>query len=165
MPVVVKTDVQGSLEALVASARKLSTDEVAVRVIHGAVGAINESDVTFAKASGAVIIGFNVRANAQARELANRDGVDIRYYSIIYEVLEDLRSWLTGKLSPTIKQTMLGTAQILEVFNISKIGKIAGCRVLEGVIRSGARVRLLRDSIVIHEGKLAALKQIGRAHV
>ena len=159
VPVVIKTDVQGSLEALVGSARKLSTNEVAVRVIHGAVGAINESDVTFAKASGAVILGFNVRANAQARELSLRDGVDIRYYSIIYEVLEDLRAWLTGKLAPTIKQTMLGTAQILEVFNVSKVGKIAGCRVLEGVMRSGARVRLLRDSIVVHEGKLSALKR------
>ena len=159
VPVVVKTDVQGSLEALVASARKLSTSEVAVRVIHGAVGAINESDVTFAKASGAVILGFNVRANSQARELAARDGVDIRYYSIIYEVLEDLRSWLTGKLSPTIKQTLLGNAQILEVFNVSKVGKVAGCRVLDGVIRSGAKVRLLRDNVVIHEGKLSQLKR------
>ncbi len=159
VPVVVKTDVQGSLEALIGAARKLSTDEVAVRVIHGGVGAINESDVQFAKASGALVIGFNVRANAQARDLSTREGVEIRYYSIIYDVTDDLRTLLTGKLAPTIKQTLLGNATILEVFNISKVGKIAGCRVTEGVMRRGAPVRLLRDNVVIHEGKLSQLKR------
>ena len=159
VPVVVKADVQGSLEALIGSARKLSTEEVAVRVIHGAVGGINESDITFAKASGALVIGFNVRANTQARDLAQREGVEIRYYSIIYDVVDDLRTLLTGMLAPTIKQTMLGNAQILEVFNISKVGKIAGCRVTDGVMRRGAPVRLLRDNVVIHEGKLSQLKR------
>ncbi|MBM3506558.1 MAG: translation initiation factor IF-2 [Alphaproteobacteria bacterium] len=159
VPVVVKTDVQGSLEALIGAARKLSTEEVAVRVIHGGVGAINESDVQFAKASGALIIGFNVRANTQARDLANRDGVEIRYYSIIYDVVDDLRTLLTGKLAPTIKQNFIGNAQILEVFNITKVGKIAGCKVTEGVMRRGAPVRLLRDNVVIHEGKLSQLKR------
>jgi translation initiation factor IF-2 len=159
VPVVVKTDVQGSLEALLNSARKLSTEEVAVRVIHGGVGAINESDVQFAKASRALIIGFNVRANTQARDLSTREGVEIRYYSIIYDVVDDLRTLLTGKLAPTIKQTLLGNAQILEVFNISKVGKIAGCSVTEGIMRRGAPVRLLRDNVVIHEGKLSQLKR------
>ncbi len=159
VPVVIKTDVQGSLEALIGSARKLSTDEVAVRVIHGQVGAISESDIQFAKASGALVIGFNVRANAQARELAGREGVEIRYYSIIYDVTDDLRTLLTGKLAPTIKQTLLGNATILEVFNITKVGKIAGCRVTEGFMRRGAPVRLLRDNVVIHEGKLSQLKR------
>ena len=159
LPVVVKTDVQGSLEAIVGAARKISTNEVAVRVVLGSVGRINESDVALAKTAGGFVLGFNVRANAQARELAARDKVDIRYYSIIYDLIEDLKGMLTGMLAPTIRQKLLGNAQVLEVFNVSKVGKIAGCRVLEGVIRRGAKVRLLRDDVVIHEGTLSQLKR------
>lgn len=157
--VLIKADVQGSLEAITGMANKLSTDEVKVRIVLGAVGGINESDVSLASASGAVIIGFNVRANAQARELAKRDGVDVRYYSVIYEIIEEFTGVLTGMLAPTIREKMLGNAEILEVFNVSKMGKIAGCRVTEGIMRRGAKVRLLRDDVVIHEGDLATLKR------
>ena len=157
--VVVKADVQGSLEAITGVANKLSTDEVKVRMVHGGVGGINESDVSLANAAGAVIIGFNVRANTQARDLARREGVDIRYYSVIYEIIEDFTGVLTGMLAPAIRQTTLGNAEILEVFNVSKVGKIAGCRVTEGLVRRGAKVLLLRDSVVIHEGELATLKR------
>lgn len=157
--VLIKADVQGSLEAIIGSASKLSTDEVKVRVVLGAVGGINESDVSLANASGAVIIGFNVRANAQARDLAKRDGVDVRYFSVIYEIIELFTGVLTGMLAPTIREKMLGNAEILEVFDVSKMGKIAGCRVTEGIMRRGAKVRLLRDDVVIHEGDLATLKR------
>jgi translation initiation factor IF-2 len=159
LPVVVKSDVQGSLEAIVGSLEKLSTDEVAVRVLHSAVGGINESDVILAKASGAVIIGFNVRANPQARDLARRDSVEIRYYSIIYDLIEDMRGALSGLLAPTIRERFLGNASIREVFNITKVGKVAGCMVTEGAVRRGAKVRLLRDNVVIHEGTLRTLKR------
>ncbi|MGE0714024.1 MAG: translation initiation factor IF-2 [Alphaproteobacteria bacterium] len=159
LAIVVKSDVQGSLEAIVASLAKLRTDEVAVRVLHGAVGGINESDVTLAKASNGLIIGFNVRANPQAREMARRDGVEIRYYSIIYDVVDDVKAALQGMLSPTLREQFLGNAEILNVFNISKIGKVAGCRVTEGVVKRGAKVRLLRDNVVIHEGSLKTLKR------
>ena len=152
-------DVQGSLEAIVGSLEKLSTDEVAVRVLHSAVGGINESDVILAKATGAVIIGFNVRANPQARELARRDGVEIRYYSIIYDLIDDVRSALSGMLAPTLRERFLGNASIREVFNITRVGKVAGCMVTEGVVRRGAKVRLLRDNVVIHEGALKTLKR------
>ena len=158
-PVVVKGDVQGSVEAILGAGKKLSTDEVQVRVTHSGVGAINESDVHLARASGAVIVGFNVRANVQARELANREKVDVRYYSVIYDVIEDFKGVLTGLLAPTIREKELGTAEVLEVFNVTKAGKIAGCRLNDGVMRKGARVRLLRDSVVIHEGSLATLKR------
>ncbi|MBT4711688.1 MAG: translation initiation factor IF-2, partial [Alphaproteobacteria bacterium] len=157
--VLIKADVQGSLEAIMGAAAKLSNDEVKVRIVHGAVGGINESDVSLAGAAGAVIFGFNTRANAQARQLAKRDGVDIRYYSVIYEIIEDFTGVLTGMLAPTIRETMLGNAEILEVFNVSKVGKIAGCRVTDGLMRRGAKVRLLRDDVVIHEGDLATLKR------
>ena len=157
--VLIKADVQGSLEAIIGAANKLSNDEVKVRVVHGAVGGINESDVSLAGAGGAVIFGFNVRANAQARQLAKRDGIDIRYYSVIYEIIEDFSGVLTGMLAPTIRETMLGNAKILEVFNVSKVGKIAGCQVTDGLMRRGAKVRLLRDDVVIHEGDLATLKR------
>jgi translation initiation factor IF-2 len=156
---VVKSDVQGSLEAIVGSLEKLSTDEVSVRVLHSAVGGINESDVILAKATGAVIIGFNVRANPQARDLAQRDGVEIRYYSIIYDVIDDMRNALSGMLSPTLRERFLGNAAIREVFNITRAGKVAGCMVTEGVVRRGAKVRLLRDNVVIHEGSLKTLKR------
>ena len=159
LPVVVKSDVQGSLEAIVGSLEKLSTNEVSVRVLHSAVGGINESDVILAKASNALIIGFNVRANPQARDLARRDGVEIRYYSIIYELIEDMRNALSGLLAPTLRERFLGNASVREVFTITKVGKVAGCLVTEGTVRRGARVRLLRDNVVIHEGTLKTLKR------
>ena len=159
LAVVVKTDVQGSVEALTGALNKLGTDLVKVNVIHGAVGPISEADVTLAKASGAVIIGFNVRANAQARETAKRDGIDIRYYSIIYDVADDMKLLLTGMLSPTFKENFIGYANIREVFNVTKVGKVAGCMVTEGIIKRGCKVRLLRDNVVIHEGDLSQLKR------
>jgi translation initiation factor IF-2 len=159
LAVVVKSDVQGSLEAITASLEKLGTDEVVTRVLHAAVGGISESDVILAKASNAVIIGFNVRANPQARELARRDGVEIRYYSIIYNVIDDMKAAMSGLLSPTKRERFLGNAAIREVFTITKVGKVAGCMVTEGVVRRGAKVRLLRDNIVIHEGTLKTLKR------
>jgi translation initiation factor IF-2 len=159
LSVVVKSDVHGSLEAIIAGLARLSTDEVQVRVLHSGVGAITESDVTLAIASKAVIIGFNVRANAQARELARREGVEIRYHSIIYELLDEAKAGLSGLLSPTSRETILGHAEVREVFSITKVGKIAGCRVIDGLIRRGARLRLLRDDIVIHEGPLGSLKR------
>jgi translation initiation factor IF-2 len=159
LPVVVKSDVQGSLEAIVGSLEKISTSEVSMRVLHSAVGGINESDVILAKASNAVIIGFNVRANPQARELARRDGVEIRYYSIIYDLIDDMRKALSGLLAPTLRERLLGNASIREVFNITRVGKVAGCMVTEGTVRRGAKVRLLRDNVVIHEGSLKTLKR------
>ncbi len=158
-PVVIKTDVQGSLEAITTSLQKLSGTEVAPRILHGGVGGINESDVTLARASGGIIVGFNVRANPQARDLAKRDGVDIRYYSIIYDVLDDVKSMLSGLLAPTLREKYLGNAEIRNVFNITGIGKVAGCYVTEGVVKRGAKVRLLRDNVVIHEGTLKTLKR------
>ena len=157
--VVVKADVQGSVEALTGTLSKLATDAIKVNVIHGAVGAINESDVTLAKTYGAVLIGFNVRANAQAREVAKRDAIDIRYYSIIYAVSDDMKQVLTGMLAPTFKENFIGYAEIREVFNITKTGKVAGCMVTQGVIKRGCKVRLLRDNVVIHEGDLSQLKR------
>ncbi|HET6161267.1 MAG TPA: translation initiation factor IF-2 [Dongiaceae bacterium] len=159
LPVVIKGDVQGSVEAIVASLNQLSTDEVKVRVLHAAVGGINESDVTLARASAGMIIGFNVRANPQARELAKRDHIDIRYYSIIYNVVDDAKAALTGMLAPSLREKFLGNAEIREVFNITKFGKVAGCMVVEGTVKRGAKVRLLRDSVVIHEGTLKTLKR------
>jgi translation initiation factor IF-2 len=159
LPVVIKSDVHGSMEAIVAGLERLGTDEVSVRVLHAGVGAITESDITLALASKAWVLGFNVRANAQARELAKRDGVEIRYHSIIYELLDEAKAALSGMLTPTARETTLGHAEIREVFTISKVGKIAGCRVIDGLIRRGARVRLLRDDIVIHEGALGSLKR------
>jgi len=159
LPLVIKTDVQGSAEALEGSLVKLGSDEVGVQILFGGVGGITESDVILAHASGAAIIGFNVRANAQARERARRDGVDIRYYNIIYNVIDDVRAALSGMLAPETRERFLGNAEILEVFNISKVGKVAGCRVTEGVVRRGAKVRLIRDDVVIHEGDLATLKR------
>jgi translation initiation factor IF-2 len=159
LPAVVKSDVQGSLEAIVGSLEKLSTNEVSIHVLHSAVGGINESDVILAKASDAVIIGFNVRANPQARDLARRDGVEIRYYSIIYDLIEDMRGALSGLLAPTLRERFLGNASIRDVFNITRVGKVAGCMVTEGSVRRGAKVRLLRDNVVIHEGTLKTLKR------
>ena len=158
LPVLIKTDVHGSLEAIRTSLERISNDTVAVRILHGAVGGISESDVTLAVASKAIIVGFNVRANPQARELARTSGVDIRYYSIIYNVIDDIKAALTGLLSPDLKEEFLGNAEIKEVFNISKVGKVAGCIVTEGSIKRGAQVRLLRDNVVVHEGSLKTLK-------
>jgi translation initiation factor IF-2 len=158
-PLVVKADVQGSLEAINGALDKLATDEVAARVLHGGVGGISESDVTLAEASGVPIIAFNVRANKEAREAAERAGVEIRYYNIIYDLVDDVKKAMSGLLAPTLRETMLGNAQILEVFNISKVGKIAGCRVTDGTVERGASVRLIRDNVVIHEGKLSQLKR------
>ena len=129
-----------------------------MQVLHGGVGGITESDVILAHASGAAIIGFNVRANAQARERSKRDGVDIRYYNIIYNVLDDVKAALSGMLAPETRERFLGNAEILEVFNISKVGKVAGCRVTDGSVKRGAKVRLIRDDVVIHEGDLSTLE-------
>jgi len=159
LPVVVKADVQGSVEAIVSAIQRLSTDEVSVNVLHGGVGGINESDIALAAASQALIIGFNVRANPQARELARRDGLEIRYYSIIYDVVDDVRKMLTGLLAPTVQEKVLGHAEIREVFTISKVGKVAGCMVTDGVVRRGARARLLRDDVVVHHGRLGSLRR------
>ncbi len=159
LPIVVKADAQGSVEAITGSLDKLSTGEVAVRTLHSGVGGINESDVILAKATGAVIIGFNVRANPAARDLARRDGVEIRYYAIIYDVIDDMRAALSGMLAPTLRERFLGNASIREVFNITRVGKVAGCMVTEGVVRRGAKVRLLRDNVVIYEGSLKTLKR------
>ncbi|WP_159712438.1 translation initiation factor IF-2 [Geminicoccus flavidas] len=159
LPVVIKTDVHGSLEAVQAGLQKLGTEEVSVRILHGGVGAITESDVTLAAASSGVILGFNVRANAPARELAKRDGVEIRYYSIIYELLDEMKALLSGLLAPEAKEVTLGHAEIREIFVVQRIGKIAGCRVTDGLIKRTSRVRLLRDDVVIHEGALGSLKR------
>jgi translation initiation factor IF-2 len=156
---VVKADVQGSLEAIIGSLDKLATDEVAARVLHAGVGGITESDVTLAQASGVPIIGFNVRAHKEAREAAEAAGIEIRYYNIIYDLVDDVKKAMSGLLTPERRETMLGNAQILEVFNISKVGKIAGCRVTDGTVERGANVRLIRDNVVIHEGKLSQLKR------
>ncbi|MPY68840.1 MAG: translation initiation factor IF-2 [Alphaproteobacteria bacterium] len=159
LPLIIKTDTHGSAEAIVTSLEKMATDEVKVRVLHSGVGGINESDVTLAQATNALVFGFNVRANVQARDLAKRDNVEIRYYSIIYNLTDDVRDLLSGMLAPEARETFLGNAEILEVFNVTKAGKVAGCKVTEGIVRRGASVRLLRDNVVIHEGKLATLKR------
>jgi translation initiation factor IF-2 len=159
LPLVIKADVQGSAEAIQGALAKLGTDEVGAQVLQSGVGGITESDVILAHASGAAIIGFNVRANAQARERAKRDGVEVRYYNIIYNVVDDVKAALSGMLAPEMREKFLGNAEVLEVFAISKIGKVAGCRVTEGVVRRGARVRLIRDNVVIHEGELSTLKR------
>jgi translation initiation factor IF-2 len=156
---VVKADVQGSAEAIGVVVGKLGNEEVRVRVLYSGVGQITESDVQLARASDALVIGFNVRANAQARELAHRDGVDIRYFSIIYEVADDIEKLVKGKLAPVHREKFLGYAEIRQVFNITKTGKVAGCYVTEGLVKRGAGVRLLRDNVVIHQGELSQLKR------
>lgn len=159
LPILLKADVQGSLEAIKASLEKLSTREVAVKLIHSGVGGIHESDIILAKASQAFVIGFNVRANPQARDLAHKEKIEIRYYSIIYNVLDDIKKALEGLLSPDIRENFLGYAEIREIFNVSKTGPVAGCVVTEGLVKRGAKVRLLRDDIVIHEGVLKTLRR------
>jgi translation initiation factor IF-2 len=159
LAVLVKADVQGSAEAITQSIEKLGNEEVKARVIHSGAGGVSESDVLLARTSGAPIIAFNVRANKQARDLAEQEGVEIRYYSVIYDVLDDLKGALEGMLAPEKRETFIGYAEILQVFNISKLGKVAGCRVTEGVVKRGCGVRLLRDDTVIHEGELSTLKR------
>jgi translation initiation factor IF-2 len=158
-PLVVKADVQGSLEAIIGALEKLGTEEVAARVLHAGVGGISESDVTLAEASGVPIIAFNVRANKEARESAERAGIEIRYYNIIYDLVDDVKKAMSGLLEPTLRETMLGNAQILEVFKVSKVGNVAGCKVTDGTVERGANVRLIRDNVVVHEGKLSQLKR------
>jgi translation initiation factor IF-2 len=155
----VKGDVQGSVEAIVAALDKLGTDEVRARIIHAGVGGITESDISLAATSGAVVLGFNVRANAQAREAAEREGVEIRYYAVIYDLVDEVKQAMSGLLAPTTRETFLGNAEVLEVFTISKVGKVAGCRVTEGKVERGAHVRLIRDNVVVHEGRLSTLKR------
>jgi translation initiation factor IF-2 len=158
-PLIVKADVQGSLEAILGSLEKLGTEEVAARILHAGVGGISESDVTLAEGFNAAIIGFNVRAHKEAAAAAKRNGIEIRYYNIIYDLVDDVKKAMSGLLAPTLRETMLGNALILEVFNISKVGKVAGCRVTDGTVERGANVRLIRDNVVVHEGKLSTLKR------
>ena len=159
LPVVIKTDVHGSLEAIRVALEKLGTDQVQVRILSSGVGALSESDISLATASNAIVIGFNVRAIPQARDLAKRDGVEIRYHSIIYELIDEVKAAMGGLLSPDTQEDFIGYAEIRQVFGVSKIGKVAGCMVTEGVIKRGCKVRLLRDNVVIHEGSLKTLKR------
>jgi translation initiation factor IF-2 len=158
-PLVIKADVQGSAEAIAGALDSLGTEEVAARILLAGVGGISETDVALAAASEAVIIGFNVRANRQALEAADREGVEIRYYNVIYDLVDDVKQAMSGLLAPSIRETTLGNAEVLEVFAISKVGKVAGCRVTDGTVQRGARVRLIRDDVVLHEGKLSTLKR------
>jgi translation initiation factor IF-2 len=158
-PLLVKGDVQGSVEAIAGALEKVGNEEVAARIIHSGAGGINESDITLAEASGAVVIGFNVRANKEAREAAERAGVEIRYYNIIYDLVDDVKKAMSGLLAPTLREERLGEARILQVFAVSKVGKVAGCLVQDGRVERGANVRLIRDNVVIHEGKLSTLKR------
>ncbi|MCZ8184079.1 MAG: translation initiation factor IF-2 [Beijerinckiaceae bacterium] len=158
-PLVIKGDVQGSVEAIAASVEKLGNDEVRARILHTGVGGITESDITLANATGAVVLAFNVRAHKEARESAERSGVEIRYYNIIYDLVDDVKAAMSGMLAPTLRETMLGNAEIKQVFNITKVGNIAGCIVTDGKVERGAKVRLIRDSVVVHEGTLKTLKR------
>ncbi len=158
-PLIIKGDVQGSVEAIIASLDKLATNEVSAQILLSGVGGITESDVTLAQASKAIIIGFNVRANKQAREAAEREAIEIRYYNIIYNLIDDVKKAMSGMLAPERRETFIGYAEILEVFNITKVGKVAGCRITEGIVERGSGVRLLRDDVVIHEGELSTLKR------
>ncbi|HQD64042.1 MAG TPA: EF-Tu/IF-2/RF-3 family GTPase, partial [Casimicrobium huifangae] len=157
--IVIKCDVQGSLEAISAGLTKLKNDEVSVRILHGGVGAITESDINLAVASKAIVIGFNVRADAAARKLSEGEGVQIRYYDIIYEAVDDVKNALSGMLAPEQKESTLGLVEIRQVFRISKVGAVAGCYVLEGIVKRGSLVRLLRDNVVVWSGELDSLKR------
>ena len=158
-PILIKADVQGSAEAIVQALDKLGTDEVSARTVHYAVGGISESDVQLATASNAVVVGFNVRANQQARDAAEKSGIEIRYYNIIYDLVDDVKAAMSGMLAPELRETFLGNAEILEIFAVSKVGKVAGCRVTDGTVQRGAKVRLIRDDVVVHEGTLSTLKR------
>ena len=156
---IIKGDVQGSIEAIIGALDKLGTDEVGANIVHSGVGGINESDLTLASASNAIVVGFNVRANTQAKELASAEGIEIRYYSVIYDLVDDVKAAMSGLLAPERREHFIGNAEILEIFNITKVGKIAGCRVTDGKMERGAGVRLIRDNVVIHEGELSTLKR------
>lgn len=156
---IVKGDVQGSVEAISQAAEKLGNEEIRARVVHAGVGGITESDVTLATTANSIVVGFNVRANAQARRAAETQGVEIRYYNIIYDLVDDLRDAMAGLLSPDLRENMLGNAEVLEVFSVGKTAKAAGCRVTDGIVRRGAQVRLIRDNVVIHEGELSSLRR------
>jgi translation initiation factor IF-2 len=160
LPIIIKADVQGSQEALGSSLLKLSTDEVKVQIVHSAVGGISESDVNLAIASKAVIIGFNTRADAGARKLAENNGVDLRYYNIIYDAVDEVKAAMTGMLAPEQREEVIGSAEIRQVFKVSKIGSIAGCMVTSGIVRRGARLRLLRENVVVFTGELDSLKRM-----
>jgi translation initiation factor IF-2 len=159
LPIVVKADVQGSTEAIIQAMEKIGNEEVRVRVLHSGVGAITETDIGLAEASGAPVIGFNVRANAPARNSANQKGVEIRYYSVIYDLVDDVKAAASGLLSAEVRENFIGYAEIREVFKVSGVGKVAGCLVTEGIARRSAGVRLLRDDVVVHEGTLKTLKR------
>jgi translation initiation factor IF-2 len=159
LPLIIKTDVQGSQEALVGSLQKLSTSEVRVQIVHAAVGGISESDVNLATASKAVIIGFNARADAQARKLAEANGVDIRYYNIIYDAIEEVKAAMSGMLSPEKREHVIGQVEIRQVIHVSKVGAIAGCLVTDGVVKRTSSVRLLRNNIVVWTGEIDSLKR------
>jgi translation initiation factor IF-2 len=160
LALIVKADVQGSQEALSQSLQKLSTDEVKVQIVHAAVGGISESDINLAIASKAVIVGFNVRADAGARKLAENNAVDIRYYNIIYDAVDEVKAAMTGMLAPEQKEELIGTAEIRQVFVASKIGTVAGSMVTAGVVRRGARFRLLRDNVVIYTGEVESVRRL-----
>jgi translation initiation factor IF-2 len=159
LPMIIKADVQGSYEGLSHALSRLSTDEVKVNIVHAGVGGITESDINLALASKAVVIGFNARADAQARKLAEANGVQIRYYNIIYEAVDDVKAALSGLLAPEQKENRLGLVDVREVYRISKVGTVAGCMVVEGLVRRGSRIRVLRDNVVIHDGELDSLKR------
>jgi translation initiation factor IF-2 len=158
-PLVIKGDVQGSVEAIIGALDKMSTSEVVARIIYSGAGGITESDITLAAASGAAVIGFNVRAHKEAREAAEQAGIEIRYYDIIYALVDDVKKAMSGLLAPTLRDTTLGNAVILEIFKVSKVGNVAGCRVTDGTVERGANVRLVRDNVVVHQGKLSQLKR------
>jgi len=159
LPLIIKSDVQGSFEALKGSLEKLSNNEVRINVIHNAVGAVNESDINLAVASNAIIIAFNVRAEGGARKLAESNDIEIRYYSIIYDAVDDVKAALTGMLSPDEKENVLGSIEIREIYKVSKIGTIAGCYVTDGLVKRESKVRVLRDNVVIYDGELSSLKR------
>jgi len=159
MPVVVKGDVQGSVEAICAALGKLGNEEVRVQVVYSGVGGVTESDVNLAETAGGIVIGFNVRANKQARDLSEERKIEIRYYSIIYNLIDDVKAALSGLLTPELRESFLGNAEILEVFDITRVGKVAGCRIREGMAKRSAKVRLIRDNVVVHEGVLSTLRR------
>ena len=159
LSLIIKADVQGSVEALSHALQKLSTDEVKVNVVHSGVGAITESDINLALASNAVVVGFNTRADATAKKLVASHGVDVRYYNVIYDAVDEVKAAMSGMLSPEKKENVTGMVEIRQVFHISKVGTVAGCYVLEGTVKRGAQVRVLRDNVVIHTGELDSLKR------
>jgi len=159
LAIVLKADVQGSQEALAHALSRLSTEEVKVNIVHAAVGGITESDINLALASGAVVIGFNTRADATARKLAENSGIQLRYYNIIYEAVEEIKAALSGMLAPERKEQVLGLVEVRQVFKITKVGAVAGCYVLEGLVRRGSQVRILRDNVVVHTGEVETLKR------